>query len=98
MGCWVQPGDSKGDQTYCLDPEILGNLAWGSLQLPFPPCPSPMRSPSLSDCTHLLHLFLLTVGANALKGLFSVIRIPALLLIRLLGLGGVEGCDLGAPR
>lgn len=63
-----------------------------------------MRLPSLGDCTHLLHLLLLTVGANALKGLFSIICIPALLLIRLLGLGGgeggggVEGRDLGAPR
>lgn len=97
VGCSLEI--AKGIKlTVYLDPEILGNLAWGSLQLPFPPCPSPMRSPSLSDCTYLLHLLLLTVGANALKGLFSVICIPALLLIRLLGLGGVEGRDLGAPR
>lgn len=93
----MRPGDGKGDQTVHLDPKILGNLAWGCLRHPFLPCPSPVTSPRLSDATHLLHLLLLTVGANALKGLFSVVCIPALLLIRLLGLGGVEACDLGAP-
>ena len=65
---------------------------------PSPPCPSPVTPHGLRGSTHLLHLLLLTIGANALEGLLGVVCISALLLICLLGLGGVEGRDLGAPR
>lgn len=44
--------------------------------------------------THLLHLLLVAIGADALEGLLSVVGVPALLLIGLLGLG-VGRQDLG---
>lgn len=52
--------------------------------------------------TYLFYLLLVAVGTHALKGLFSVICIPALLVIGLLGLKvqrGVLGCMpyLGPP-
>lgn len=54
---------------------------------PSPPCPSPVTPHGLRGSTHLLHLLLLTIGANALEGLLGVVCISALLLICLLGLG-----------
>lgn len=58
----------------------------------------------LSGPTHLLHLLLVAIGANALKGLLGVIGVPALLLICLLGLRvwrsmtGWGGGLRGVPR
>lgn len=67
----------------------------------FPPCPVPALGDTphgLSNPTHLLHLLLVAIGANALKGLLSVVGIPALLLVCLLGLGVWRSMTGGPPR
>lgn len=51
--------------------------------LPSLPCSSPVwvTPCGLSGPTHLLHLLLGAVGANAFEGLLGIISVPALLLI-----------------